>query len=262
MSLQKMMVNEVDPNGKWLYRVGSISAFVFGIGYLIIIALYIPAGGPPSGSGVEARLIYLAENSTAWWGILGLSVLTDLLYIPMALALYLALKGINRNAMLTATAFVMLFVVLDLAITWTNYAALITLSGSYAAAANDAQKAAFVAAANYPFALLDSPHLMGVYTILVPVIGILMTGLVMLKGIFSKITAYLAVVSGILSIVSVVGTFCQCFVGNHNHRFCSHSSLGLLCGPQTLQGSVIRVKPSPADGSMSSNKLKCINIVQ
>jgi len=206
MSAQNIMDNTVDPDWKWLYRVGGISALVLGIAYIIIIALYVPAGGPPSGSDVEARLIYLAENSTAWWGILGLSVLTDLLFIPMMLALYLALKGINRNAMLMATAFVMLFVVLDLAVTWTNYAALITLSGSYAAAANDAQRAVFIAAANYPYALLDSPHLMGVYTILVPAIGILMTGLVMLKGIFNKITAYLAVVSGILSIVSIVGT--------------------------------------------------------
>lgn len=38
-------------------------------------------------------------------------------------------------------------------------------------------------------------------------IGILMTGLVMLKGIFSKSTAYLGLVTGILGIVSVVGPF-------------------------------------------------------
>jgi hypothetical protein len=49
--------------------------------------------------------------------------------------------------------------------------------------------------------------LLAVYVILVPGVGFLITGLVMLKGIFSKITAYLGVVSGILSIVSVVGPF-------------------------------------------------------
>jgi hypothetical protein len=38
-------------------------------------------------------------------------------------------------------------------------------------------------------ALLES-SLLGVYIILVPAVGILMTGLVMLKGIFSKSTAY------------------------------------------------------------------------
>lgn len=197
-----MTVNAVDPDGNWLYRVGGISALVLGVAYIIIIVLYVPVGAPPSGA--EAWLTYLAGNTTVWWAILGLSVLTDFLFVPVALSLYLALKGINRNAMLIATAFVGLFVVLDLAVTWTNYASLITLSGNYAAATNDAQRAVFVAAATYPSAVLES-SLLGVYIILVPAVGILMTGLVMLKGIFNKSTAYMGLATGILGIVSIVG---------------------------------------------------------
>src|SRR5258707_10712806 len=154
MSAQKMMVNTIDPDGKWLYRVGGIAALVFGIAYIVIIALYVPMGAPPSGA--EARLTYVAGNTTLWWGILGLSVLTDFLLVPVALSLYLALKGINRNAMLVATAFVGLFIVLDLALTWTNYAVVITLSRNYAAATSDAQRAVIVAAATYPTAMLES----------------------------------------------------------------------------------------------------------
>ena len=204
MSAQKMMVNAVDPDGKWLYRVGGISALVLGIVYIITIPLYAHVGAPPSGG--EARLKYLAGNTTVWWAILGLSVLTDFLFVPVALSLYLALKGVNRNAMLVATAFVGLFIVLDLAVTWPNYASLITLSGTYAAATNDVQRAVVVATANYPSAVLES-KLLGVYAILVPAVGILMTSVVMLKGIFSKTTAYLGLVSGILGIVSVAGPF-------------------------------------------------------
>jgi hypothetical protein len=204
MSVQQMMINAVDADGKWLYRVGGISALVLGIAYIIIIALYVPVGAPPSGA--EARLTYLAGNTTVWWAILGLSVLTDFLFVPVVLSLYLALKGINRNAMLVATACVGLFIVLDLAVTWTNYASLITLSGYYAAATNDVQRAVFVAAANYPSAVLES-SLLGVYIILIPAVGILVIGLVMLKGIFSKSTAYLGLVTGILGIVSVAGPF-------------------------------------------------------
>ena len=198
-----MTVNAVDPDGKWLYRVGGISALVLGTAYIVIVALYVPVGTPPSGA--EARLAYLAGNTTVWWAILGLSVLTDFLFIPVALSLYLALKGINRNAMLVATAFVVLFVVLDLAVTWPNYASLITLAGKYGAATNDAQRVVLVAAADYPSAVLES-SLLGVYVILVPAVGILMTSLVMLKGIFSKSTAYLGLVTGILGIVSVAGS--------------------------------------------------------
>lgn len=145
-------------------------------------------------------------SSAEWWAILGLSVLTDFLFVPVALSLYLALKGVNRNAMLVATAFVGLFIVLDLAVTWPNYASLITLSGNYAAATNGAQQAAYVAAANYASAVLAS-SLEAVYSIMVLSFGILMIGLVMLKGIFSKSTAYLGLVTGILGIVSVAGPF-------------------------------------------------------
>jgi hypothetical protein len=204
MSAEKIMVHAVDPDGKWLYRVGGISALVLGIAYIITIPLFAHVGAQPSGG--EARLKYLALNTTVWWAILGLSVLTDFLFVPVALSLYLALKGVNRNAMLVATAFVGLFVVLDLAVTWSNYASLITLSGHYAAATNDAQRAAYVAAANDASAVLAS-SLEAVYSIMVPSFGILMIGLVMLKGIFSKSTAYLGLVTGILGIVSVASSF-------------------------------------------------------
>ncbi len=126
--------------------------------------------------------------------------------VPVALSLYLALKGVNRNAMLLAIAFVGLFIVLDLAVTWSHYAALITLSGDYSATTVDAQRAANVAAATYASAVLMST-LEGVYSIVVLSVGILVVGLVMLRSIFGKTAAYLRLVTGILGIVSVAGPF-------------------------------------------------------
>src|SRR5712691_6359165 len=117
MGVQEMMVDAVEPYEKWLYRVGGISALVLGLAYIATIALYVPVGAPPSGA--EARLTYLAGKTTVWWAILALSVLTDFLFVPVALSLYLALKRLNRNAMLLASACMGLFIVLDLAVTWT-----------------------------------------------------------------------------------------------------------------------------------------------
>ncbi len=198
------MIHAAEPDAKGLYRAGGISAIVLGVSYIVIIVSYVLAGGPPTDA--EQWLTYLAKHAPAWWTIVGLSVLTDFLFVPVALSLYLALKDVNRSAMLAGAGLVLSFVVLDLAVTWPNYASLITLSGRYAAATNDAQRAAFVAAANGPCAVLTS-GLLGVYAILVPSLGYLMVGLVMLKGAFGKVTAYLAVISGILGIVSVVGPF-------------------------------------------------------
>jgi hypothetical protein len=206
MSVEKRMDNAVDPAGKWLYRVGGISALLLGLAYLIIFPLFARAGVPPSGGA--AWLTYLAGKTTVWWSILGLSVLTDVLYVPVALSLYGALQRVNRNTMLLATAFVGLFVVLDLAVTWTNYAALLTLSGLHSSATDDAQRAAYVAAANYASAVLASRT--EVYYAIVDLsLGILLIGFVMLKGrgIFSRTTAYVGLATGLLGIVSAAGFF-------------------------------------------------------
>ena len=202
MSDEKMLVAAPPPDVKAMYRVGGISAMVLGLAYVVTIPLFAYAGAPPTGG--EAWLKYGADRTNVWWVILGLSVLTDFLYVPVGLALYVALQGLNRYAMLIASAFVGLFIVLDLSVTWTNYASLINLSSDYAAAANDAQRAAYVAAAGYPTAVLAS-RLVAVYAIVDLSFAILVIGFVMLKGVFNKTTAYLGLATGVLGIVSVAG---------------------------------------------------------
>ena len=107
---------------------------------------YAYVGPPPSGG--DAWFKYLPGKATVWWVIVGLSVFTDFLFVPLALALYLALKGCNRNAMLLAVALVGLFVVRDLAVTWSHYASILTLYGKYSIATDDVQRTGFLAAAN------------------------------------------------------------------------------------------------------------------
>ena len=176
---------------------------VLGVSYVVIIVAYVLAGAPPNEA--EQWLKYLSERTTSWWTILGLSVVTDLLFVPVAISLFLALKNVNRNAMLAGAGLLIAFAFLDLAVTWPNYAALIGLSGHYTSATNDALRThVIVTAAQYPAAVLNS-SLIGVYAILIPSLGNLIVGLVMLKGDFSKLTAYLAVMSGLLGVVAVVG---------------------------------------------------------
>ncbi len=187
---------------KYWYRVGSIAAIVLGIGYIIILPLYAHVGAPPSGG--EAWFNYLPGKTAIWWAILALSVFTDFLYVPLALALYLALKRVNRNAMLLATAFIGLFVGLDLAVTWSHYASILILYSKYCATTSDVQRAGYLAAANYGSAVLTSP-LEVAYAIVTLSCGILVTGVVMLRGAFDKITAYLALATGVFGIASLTG---------------------------------------------------------
>ncbi|WP_035357695.1 hypothetical protein [Edaphobacter aggregans] len=202
MSVEKPTAASADVDQKQWYRVGGIAALVLGIAYIIIFPLYAHIGVPPIGG--EAWFKYLPGKTTVWWAILGLSVFTDFLFVPVAFALYLALKEANKNAMLLAMAFVGLFVVLDLAVTWSHYASMLILYSNYSRSTDDVQRAGYVAAADYASAVLASP-LEIVYAIVTLSFGILVIGFVMMRGVFNKTTAYLGLATGILGIVSVAG---------------------------------------------------------
>lgn len=198
-----MIAPVVAHDQKRLYQAGAVAAIIFGLAYLVIIALYVPVGRP---TGAEAWLSSMAGNTARWWAIIALDVLTDLLLVPIALSLYVALQTLGKNMMLLAIAFVGLFVVLDLALTWTNYASLMALSSSYAAAADDTQRSLFVTAAIYPASVVGS-NLLFVYNSFTLAVGILLAGLVMLQGVFGKSTAYVGLLTGILGIVAVASSF-------------------------------------------------------
>ena len=63
MSVEKTTVSVVDPDGKWLCRVGGISGLIIGIAYLSILPLFALVGNPPS-SGGELWLKYLEGRTT------------------------------------------------------------------------------------------------------------------------------------------------------------------------------------------------------
>jgi len=195
----------VDPEGKWIYRAGGIAAFILVIGWFLTFPFYGAAGGPEP-LGAEARLIHYARRESAWWAILWLMVFTDLLYVGIVLALYQSLKKIDQSMILLAVACKGLFVILDLGILWPNHAALFNLSSLYAAAASEAQRAAIVNAAFAPSAVLDS-LLPNLYSIVIPSLGTLFVSLVMLKGVFSKRTAYLGLAVAATGIISIADPF-------------------------------------------------------
>lgn len=205
MSAQNMMVDAIDPDGKWIYRAGGIAAFILVIGWFLTFPLYA-AGGGPEPLGAEARLIHYAGREPAWQAILWLMVFTDLLYVGIVLALYQSLKRLDQSMMLLFIACKGLFFALDLGLLWPNHAALFNLSRLYTAAASEAQRAAIVNAAAAPSAVLDS-LLPAIYSIVIPSLGTLFVSLVMLKGVFSKRTAYLGLAVGGTGIIAFADPF-------------------------------------------------------
>ena len=203
--MNEKMQFTVDPEGKWMYRVAGICAIALAVGYFLTFPLYGWVGNPPA-SGVEAQLAYFGEHAAGWWTIAFLMVVTDLLLVPIFFGIYMALKHINKGLMLVALAFkAFLFVILDLAVTWTAFSTMIIAGVQYGAATTEAQRAALAAAAAYASAMLASP-LAQVYANVIPALGVLFAGLVMLKGVFNKATAYLALAMGLVGIL-YLGSF-------------------------------------------------------
>ena len=183
-------------------QVGGVAALLLAAGYVLIMPLFATVGAPPVGA--QARLEYHSTGTAAWRGIVALSVLTDLLFVPIAASLYATLRRFGQPAMLVATAFILLFVALDLAVLWPAKVSLIGLGEQYATAP-PAQRDLLLAAAAYPAAVVDS-ILTSVYSVLTLGIGILMTGLVMLRTGVAPATAIIGVLTGALGIASVVET--------------------------------------------------------
>jgi len=187
-----------------VYFFGGACGLLIGIGYAIIIALYAPIGAPPASA--DALLLYLASNESRWWWIIGLSVLTDLLFIPVVASIWLVLRKVNVYLAGLAAACIILFVFLDLSITWTNYASEMALAGRYTRAVTEAQESAILAAAEPGAAILHS-RLLFVYNSLTLAAGILLAGIAMRRSIFSRAAAYLGIATGCVGILAVAGAF-------------------------------------------------------
>ncbi len=186
------------------YRWGGIAALLLAIGYLATIPLFARVGVPPQTG--EAWFRYAPGKTTMWWVILWLMVFTDLLYLPVAWALWTALRKAARMLMLAAVSCLHLFVVLDLAVTWTHHAALLALFQNYSSTADQAHRAAYLAAAEYASSIYATP-LLTFYIIVIPSLGVLLASIAMIKARFGNVSAWTGVITGVFGFLSLTGFF-------------------------------------------------------
>jgi hypothetical protein len=194
-------IETVDTSWRGLYRWGGVCMLV--VGLLYISSLAFGLGFPPSGA--EAILKWLSGKTTLAYAFYGFYALADILLLPAVLALYLALKGINKSAMLVAAGFGGLAVALDLGVNVITQVAMIALSQNYAAATLDVQRTAYLAAATYATAITTVG--LPVYSSVILSITTLITGLVMLKGIFSRAAGYVGVATSITGFLYFISLF-------------------------------------------------------
>jgi hypothetical protein len=200
----------VDRSWGWLYRVGGVSFIIIGLWY--VVANYwgaingIPAPGfatPPISTNDQYFHI-LGAYPVASGIFYAMYSLIDLFFVPALAALYLVLKGVNKNAMLVAMGLVALFVVVDLAVTEFNSLTLISIAQDYNAAGDAAARASYQAAANYA---LGAIPIATFYSYVVGSVGFLIASVVMLKGEFKRLYAYIGIISTVLGVIAGFALF-------------------------------------------------------
>lgn len=192
------VANAPDPSWRGLYRAGSISAILFVA--LNIIAIVLDFTAPPPVSGGAATLEFIAENRTIYILEQLLWLVPGVFAMVVFLALYPALKHLNKSYAALGALVGGASWALTLAIPTTSRGApaLVYLSDQYAAATTGAERAVFATAAEALVAQNNTPTVAGILT---PV-GILIVSLVMLKGVFPRGVAYLGIATGVLGIAS------------------------------------------------------------
>ena len=185
-----------DPTWRGIYKLGGICLVAFGLIYIIATLLNLTLSVPPNDN--VAFFNSLMMHPTLARAIYILYSLSNFLLLFAAAALYLVLKQINKNAMLVATGLLFLFLVMDLVLTEFNSLTLVTLAEHYASATIDAQRLAYMAAADYALATIPIATF---YSWVVGSLGFLIASVVMLNGIFGKKTAYLGIIANTAGII-------------------------------------------------------------
>jgi hypothetical protein len=186
-----------DPSWHQLYRIGGISAWIYVAMVVAAIVLVGAAPRPPAGGGT-ATLNYIAAHRMLYIVHQQLWLVPGFFAMVTYLALYPALKGLNRSLAALGAVVGGSSSALSLAIPTTTEGApaLVYLSDQFTAAADPARRAALATAAETLIAQNRTTVVVGPLM----AVGLLIVSIVMLNGVFPRAVAYLGVATGILGL--------------------------------------------------------------
>lgn len=192
-----------DSAWKSLYRIGGAAALIIVV--LIPIQSFIFIAYPPPSTVIDYFTLF--QNNKIL-GLLDLDLLLtvdNVLLILIYLALYAALRRANESFMAIALTIGLVGIVLYLVSREATFT-MLSLSDQYAAATTDAQRSMFLAAGQtmlttYNGTAFDMSYVFG------GVVLLIISAVMLRSNIFSKVTAYVGILMGMLMLVPpTVGT--------------------------------------------------------
>lgn len=195
-------IETADLRWKSLYKVGGVAALTMLVIMIAQIIIFI-VWPPPS--TIEGYFTLFQNN---WLlGLLSLDLLYIVNIVPLILiflALYAALKRVNESIVAIGLTFGLVGIAAYFASNTTFE--MLSLSNQYAAATTDAQRAMFLAAGQTMLETYKGTAF-NVYYVLNAVALLIFFTVMLRSNIFSKATAYVGIVAGVLMIVpSTAGT--------------------------------------------------------
>ena len=189
-----------DPSWKGVYKVGGISLFVAAAIPFIFLFFVILLG-----QTIPVPAQKALEDPSAPTYLYLLATLGELLLMPAGLGLYLSLKDVKRTHMMIATSLWVLAVPMFLAARGLLIA-LSQISGRYLETTNEMMKAAYLGSAELAIEVQSIYSYMAL--ILLSVASIII-GSVMLKGVYGKVTGYMVIAAGILTLFTPLGVIIE-----------------------------------------------------
>lgn len=191
-------VEIADSNWKSLCKFGGAAALIVAVLFPIEIIVMIAYPLPSTIIGY-----FTLFQSNRLIGLLDLYLLeipAYILFVPMFLALYAALRRTNESCMALATTLAIIGITVFLATN--NPFSMLSLSDQYAAATTDAQRSLFLAAGQAMLANTNQRAVDGFNMgfLLVSVAGLIVSAVMLRSNIFSKVTAYVGILANALSL--------------------------------------------------------------
>jgi hypothetical protein len=190
---------------KPLYRVGGAAALIVVVFYVIQIIVLVAS--PPPSTVVGYFTLF---HKNALLGLLDLDLLSIAdyaLFVPMFLALYIALRRASPSFMAIATALGLVGIAVYFA---SNTAfEMLSLSSQYAAATTEAQRSLFVTAGQEMLAIYQGTAFVVSY-VLLAVAPVIMSVVMLRSKTFGKVTAAVGIVANVLAVglfVPAIGVF-------------------------------------------------------
>jgi len=193
MRVRKM---SIDTSWKDMYKVGGFSLFAAGavlyIYFLLMLTLKVSLP-------LNAQVVL--DNPVPPAILSVLAAVGEFLLLPGVLGLYFALKDINKNYMVIATALGVVAAFMFL-VCRGQVIALLPISGNYMATTSEVMKAAYLASADHA---IEVGNVFSIMALMFLAVASILIGLVMLKGVFGKRIGYIVIVAGLLTLFGTFG---------------------------------------------------------